>query len=119
MYNVREWKPLFIEHKPLLVCLSHFAPIEIKAITLGPVVISRNKIDEVTKNHESIHFQQYLETLFVGFLILYLWDWLMGLLKYSDGRSAYFAIRAEREAYQNQHNLNYLKVDRTRWSWLK
>ena len=78
MLSIRHGKPLFIQHQPILVCLSYLASIEINAITLGPIVISRNKIGEVTKNHEAIHFQQYLETLFIGFLLVYLWDWLMG-----------------------------------------
>jgi len=94
--------------------LSYLAPIEIEAITLGPIVISRNQISEVTKNHEAIHFQQYLETLFLGFLLVYLWD---GLIK--DGRKAYFSIRAEQEAYRHQQNLTYLHTARRRWAWLK
>ena len=105
MLSIRHWKPLFIQHQPILVCLSYLAPIEINAITLGPIVISRDKIGQVTKNHEAIHFQQYLETLFIGFLLVYLWDWLLGLFKYRDGRKAYFSIRAEQEAYRHQQDL--------------
>ncbi len=119
MINIRHWRPLFIQHKSLLVCLSYLAPIEINAITLGPLVISRDKIDKITQNHESIHFQQYLETLFIGFIIFYLWDWIIGLFKYKDGRKSYFAIRAEKEAYRHQQNLNYLQTGRRRWAWLK
>ena len=64
MLSIRHWKPLFIQHQPILICLSYLAPIEIHAITLGPIVISKNKIGEVTKNHESIHFQQPGDTLY-------------------------------------------------------
>ena len=119
MLSIRHWKPLFIQHQPILICLSYLAPIEINAITLGPIVISRNKIGEVTKNHESIHFQQYLETLFIGFPLVYLWDWLMGLFKYRDGHKAYVSIRAEQEAYRHQQDLTYLQTGRRRWAWLK
>ena len=118
MLSIRHWKPLFIQHQPILICLSYLAPIEINAITLGPIVISRNKIGEVTKNHEAIHFQQYLETLFIGFLLVYLWDWLMGLFKYGDGHKAYVSIRVEQEAYRHQQDLTYLQTGR-RWAWLK
>ena len=97
----------------------YLAPIEIEAITLGPIVISRDKIGQVTKNHEAIHFQQYLETLFIGFLLVYLWDWLMGLFKYRDGHKAYLSIRAEQEAYRHQQDLTYLQTGRRRWAWLK
>ena len=117
--SIRHWKPIFIHNKPILICLSYLAPIEIEAITLGPIVISRNQISEVTKNHEAIHFQQYLETLFLGFLPVYLWDGLMGLFKHKDGRKAYFSIRAEQEAYRHQQNLTYLHTARRRWAWLK
>ena len=114
---MRNWEPLFIENSRIPVWLSYLAPIDISAITLGPIVISRNEMSERTKNHETIHFQQYLETLFIGFLILYLWDWILGLIKYRDGKVAYFMIRAEQEAYQNDENQEYLST-RKRWAWI-
>ena len=116
---MRNWKPIYIENSRILVWLSYLAPIKIQAITLGVIVISRNEMSEVTKNHETIHFQQYLETLFLGFLILYFWDWFIGLVKYRDGQKAYLSIRAEQEAYKNQENLEYLPTDRKRWCWLQ
>ena len=116
---MRNWKPIYIENSRILAWLSYLAPIKIQAITLGVIVISRNEMSEVTKNHETIHFQQYLETLFLGFLILYFWDWFIGLVKYRDGQKAYLSIRAEQEAYKNQENLEYLPTDRKRWCWLQ
>ena len=116
---MRNWKPIYIENSRILAWLSYLAPIKIQAITLGVIVISRNEMSEVTKNHETIHFQQYLETLFLGFLILYFWDWFIGLVKYKDGQKAYLSIRAEQEAYKNQENLEYLPTDRKRWCWLQ
>ena len=116
---MRNWKPIYIENSRILVWLSYLAPISIQAITLGVIVISRDEMSEVTKNHETIHFQQYLETLFLGFLILYFWDWFIGFVKYRDGRKAYLSIRAEQEAYKNQENLEYLPTDRKRWCWLR
>mgnify|MGYP001160126595 CR=1 FL=1 len=74
-------------------------------------------MSEITRNHETIHFQQYLETLFVGFLLLYLWDWLKGLVIHKSGQIAYYSIRAEQEAYLNDNNLNYLQ-ERDRFKWL-
>jgi len=116
---MRNWKPIYIENSRILGWLSYLAPISIQAITLGVIVISRDEMSEVTKNHETIHFQQYLETLFLGFLILYFWDWFIGLVKYRDGQKAYLSIRAEQEAYKNQENLEYLPTDRKRWCWLQ
>ena len=116
---MRNWKPIYIENSRILGWLSYLAPISIQAITLGVIVISRDEMSEVTKNHETIHFQQYLETLFLGFLILYFWDWFIGLVKYRDGQKAYLSIRAEQEAYKNQENLEYLPTYRKRWCWLQ
>ena len=115
---MRSWKPYFIENSKLPVWLSYLAPIDIGAITLGPVVISRGEMSEITKNHETIHYQQYLETLFIGFLLIYLYDYIRGLIVHQDGRAAYFSLRAEKEAYAMHENLDYCKV-RTRWKWLK
>ena len=116
---MRNWKPIYIENSRILGWLSYLTPINIQAIILGVIVISRDEISEITKNHETIHFQQYLETLFFGFLILYFWDWFIGLVKYRDGQKAYLSIRAEQEAYKNQENLEYLPTDRKRWCWLQ
>ena len=116
---MRNWKPIYIENSRILAWLSYLAPISIQAITLGVIVISKDEMSEVTKNHETIHLQQYLETLFLGFLILYFWDWFIGLVKYKDGQMAYLSIRAEQEAHKNQENLEYLPTDRKRWCWLQ
>ena len=61
---MRHWKPIFIEESKIPIFLSKIAPIEISAITLGFIVIARSKLDKQTKRHETIHFQQYLETYF-------------------------------------------------------
>ena len=115
---MKNWKPIMIENSRIPVWLSFFAPITIGAITLGFIVCSRDEMTEQTKRHETIHFQQFLELGFIGFLVIYVWDWLMGLLKYRNGQIAYYEIRAEREAYNNDDNENYLAT-RKRWQWLK
>ena len=115
---MKNWKPIMIENSRIPVWLSFFAPITIGAITLGFIVFSRDEMTEQTKRHETIHFQQFLELGFIGFLVLYLWDWFMGFLKYRNGQIAYYEIRAEREAYDNDDDENYLAT-RKRWQWLK
>ena len=67
----RNSKPWFFENSKVPVILSKLAPIEIGAITIGPLVYSRGEMSEVTKNHETIHWQQYIETGIIGFVILY------------------------------------------------
>jgi len=115
---MRNWKPIYIENSKVPVWLSKFAPIEIGAITLFFLVFSRGTISEETKRHEYIHFQQMLETFLLGFIILYYWDYLKGYIKYNHGRIAYHSIRAEQEAYDNDHDENYLAT-RPRFSWIK
>ena len=114
---MKNWKPIFIENSRIPVWLSKVAPINIGAITLGFLVISRDEMSETTRNHETIHFQQYLDLLFVGFVLLYLWDWVVGLFIHKKGNIAYYCIRAEQEAYVNDMNLEYLQT-RKRWAWL-
>jgi hypothetical protein len=114
---MKNWKPLFIENSKIPVWLSYLAPIEIGAITLGPIVISRNEMSEITKRHETIHFQQFLEFAFVGFIILYFGYWLWNLIRGDDKQAAYFNIPFEKEAYYNDEKENYLE-NRKRYSWI-
>ena len=114
---MKNWKPWFIENSKIPVWLSYVSPIEITAITLGPIVISRNEMSEVTKRHETIHFQQYIETGFIGFIFLYFGFWLWNLLKYSNGEEAYYNIPFESEAYSNHEDESYLE-NRKRYSWI-
>ncbi len=116
--RMKNWKPIFVENSRIPVVLSYFTPIHILAITLFFVVFCREKLDEVMKRHETIHFQQFLETGVVGFVALYFWDYLHGLVKYKNGYEAYMRIRAEQEAYANQLDPDYLAT-RPRYSWIK
>jgi len=115
---MRKWKPIFVENSRLPVILSFFSPISIGAITLGFMVFAKDEMDERVRNHETIHFQQFLETAFIGFFLLYVWDWIVGCLRYGNGQLAYYHIRAEQEAYRNDMDLDYL-VTRKRWAWLR
>ena len=115
---MKNWKPFFFENSKIPVWLSRVAPINIFAITLFFLVFSREKISETIRRHETIHFQQMLETGVVGFVVLYLWDYLHGFIKYRNGAEAYRMIRAEQEAYDNDQKVDYLAT-RPRFSWIK
>lgn len=83
-----------------------------KAINLFGVLFVRGdaKINDVTFMHESIHTAQMKELLYVFFYILYLIDWLIGLVVYGfDTKRAYREICFEKEAYENERNNDYLK----------
>ena len=112
------WKPIFIENSRLPKILSYASPIEIGAISLGFLVFSRVKITERLRRHETIHFQQQIETFFIGFYILYLLFWLIALIKYGSGDIDYYEIPFEREAHENHFTEGYLQA-RKRYSWLK
>tara|TARA_B100000927_G_scaffold270105_1_gene246000 strand:+ start:12419 stop:12796 length:378 start_codon:yes stop_codon:yes gene_type:complete len=112
--------PVFIENSKIPIWLSKIAPINISAITLGPIVLSRGILSERVKRHETIHFMQYKELYFIGFLLIYLYDYLYAVLIKKKGfsREAYLAIRFEQEAYDNDHNLEYLS-NRQKNAWKK
>ena len=111
-------KPFFFENSKVPVWLSKLAPIEISAITLGPLVFSRGVISEKTKRHETIHYQQYIELLFIGFLVIYLYDYIYAALIKRKGftRDSYLAIRFEQEAWQCDDYEDYLE-NRQRFAW--
>jgi len=115
---MRGWKPIYIENSKIPIWLSYLAPISITAITLGFLVISRDEMSDITKNHEAIHCQQYLETGFIGFILIYFWDYLVQYIKLRNGTQAYYNIRAEKEAYKNHEDFNYIQT-RQRWAWLR
>lgn len=108
-------EPIFVEDSKIPILLSWV--IEVWAITIFPFVFCRGKLSEGTKLHETIHFQQYKELLVVGFLILYLFDFIHGLIKYRDSERAYYRIRFEQEAYEMDDYDDYLE-DRPRFAWL-
>lgn len=115
---MRKWKPIFFENSKLPIFLSVLAPIEIGAITIGPFVFSRDEMSDVTKNHEYIHWQQYIETGIIGFIILYYAYYFYGLIKYRDGQKAYYQIPFEQEAYENHEDFEYC-ITRKRYAWIR
>jgi hypothetical protein len=132
MKFLRNMKPMFVENSKIPVWLSKIAPLKIGAICMGPIIFCRGEMSDRTKRHETIHFQQCLDLLFIGLAVLYAWDWFHGLIKYrgswdgtnprggeytSSGNKAYYRTRAEQEAYSNEENENYLGA-RNRYQWL-
>jgi hypothetical protein len=92
--------------------------MSVYAITLFPFVFIRDEGNETTITHETIHFRQYIETLIIGFLLIYLFDYIHGLIKYRDSEKAYYQIRFEQEAYSNDLYDDYLEK-RSFFAWLK
>ena len=115
---MKNWKPIFIENSKVPVWLSKVAPIEIYAISLGWFVWCRGVMSPVTKRHESIHFQQQLELMFLPFLLLYTLSWLHGLWKYKNPSIAYRENVFERESFSCDVIEGYLS-NRKRYAWIK
>ena len=107
----------FFEDSCIPRALSVVSPIEINAITLGPFVFARDRISESTRRHETIHFHQQIELLFLLFYFLYIFYWLLNLCRGFSGSEAYRHIPFELEARENQGDPEYLS-DRKLWSWI-
>lgn len=67
------------------------------------------EVDEVVLNHEKIHTRQMTELLIIPFYIIYVLEWAIRVIgNGGKGIEAYRSISFEREAYENERDLNYL-----------
>ncbi len=66
--------------------------------------------------HERIHSRQYLELLWIGFLLLYLILFIKEYFKFKDRKKAYYAIAFECEAYEYEAVPDYLS-SRKLYAW--
>lgn len=93
---------------------SHFV-----GVAVWPFIIikyKKLKEDTVFMNHERIHLRQQIELLILPFYIIYMIEFLFRLLQYRDRYTAYRNISFEREAYDNEKNINYIK-ERSFWAF--
>lgn len=111
--------PIEIENSKVPVWLSYLAPIDIYAFSFGPFIWCRGTFSTRLRNHETIHWRQQLECLFVFQWLLYGLMWLWMLMEYRGNmRAAYRNNPFEREAYANDVDPNYLE-SRKLFSWVK
>jgi hypothetical protein len=110
------WCPIIVKNSRIPKMLSWF--MEVGGITLFPFIFIRGEGTPQLINHESIHIAQYRETLVLGFLFFYLWDFVHGYIKYRNYDQAYRSIRFEKESYENEHDKNYLDM-RESFAWRK
>ncbi len=90
-------------------------------IALWPFIVVKDsflKHDESFINHERIHLRQQAELLVLPFYLIYLIEYILRLIIYRNSQQAYRNISFEREAYENEENLEYLKKRRP-WSFIK
>jgi hypothetical protein len=89
-------------------------------LTVFPFVVVRDRNAQdylVLMNHERIHLRQQLELLVLPFFVIYGLDYLVNLIRYRNKYVAYRNVVFEREAYQNENDLDYLK-SRSFWRFL-
>jgi len=100
-----------------------FLPIVLgkySAMALGPFIILRDKsqlTDYKLINHETIHFFQQLELLFVIHWIMYAFFYLAGRVRGLNHDQAYLNNTFEKEAYANESDLLYV-FKRKPYGWL-
>jgi len=82
------------------------------------VKYAKLKYNKQIVNHELIHLRQQIELLIIPFFILYIFNYLINILRYKNHDQAYRNIVFELEAYGNDSNFRYLK-DRRFCSWIK
>lgn len=105
----------------MILHIKHLVPNRFLGITIFPFVFIKTtelKADAIFINHERIHLRQQIELLVVPFFILYGLEFLMRFIHYKSWHIAYRNISFEREAYNNEKDLNYLK-SRSLWRFLK
>ncbi|SHI96339.1 hypothetical protein SAMN04487911_108110 [Arenibacter nanhaiticus] len=105
----------------MIIVFKYFFYKDYIGLALWPFIIVKNralKKDLVLLNHERIHLKQQSELLLVLFYVIYVFEGFLKLLIYFDRYKAYRNISFEREAYQNEKNLNYLK-ERRPFSFIK
>jgi hypothetical protein len=92
---------------------------KITGIALWPFILLKPKsVSKIIINHEKIHIRQQAELLVIPFYFWYLTEWFFKYIYFRNFEKAYYNISFEREAYQNESNLNYLE-SRKFWGFLK
>ncbi len=105
----------------IIIISKYLIPKGFIGLTFFPFIILKHKsemLDEVILNHEKIHIRQQLELFIVPFFIWYGLEYVYRFVQYRDKYKAYRNICFEREAYNNEKDLYYLKK-RSFWSFLK
>ena len=76
-----------------------------------------DKIKDKDYNHELIHTAQMKELLYIFFYVIYILEWICRLIFHT--KTAYIGISFEREAFENENNLNYLNTRKHFAQWRK
>lgn len=103
----------------MIVLKNNIIPVKpYDAMALWPFIFVRKdtKVTEELLNHERIHVRQQLELLIVPFLLWYVVEFVIRTL-FGNG-NAYRNICFEREAYENENDMEYLD-HRSFWNFFR
>jgi len=93
--------------------INKFVPFpNFRAVNLFGVLFVRGKraLSKRTINHEQIHSEQWKELWYIGFLLWYVVEWIIRLFAFKGAKQAYRDISFEREAYQHDTDMDYIKT---------
>ena len=96
----------------MIVVIKYLVPKSYTAITIFPFIFMKGesfRSNDVLLNHERIHLRQQIELLVLPFYIIYVLEFLFNYLKIKSWKKAYRGISFEKEAYENESDLNFLK----------
>ena len=104
----------------MVLIIPFIFPSTFNALAVWPFIILREpalRSDSVLIHHERIHLRQQLELLWVFFFIIYMTEFLAKIIIYRQPKLAYRNISFEREAYENEYDLNYVR-NKPLWSFV-
>jgi len=102
------------------IVATYLVPKGYRGITLFPFVIVRDRRDlreSILMHHERIHLRQQIEMLVLLFFVWYAVEYVLRYMRFRNHHLAYRNISFEKEAYQNEKDLDYLKK-RPFWKFL-
>lgn len=101
----------------MVIISKYIIPKGYNGLTLYPFILLKNKklkFDATLLNHERIHLRQQLELLILPFYLCYGLEFIARFIHYKNWSVAYRNISFEKEAYEKEKDLDYLKTR----SWL-
>lgn len=84
----------------------------------GILFTKSKSLSQYTINHEAIHTAQMKELWYVPFYLWYGLEYLFVRFFHKKQNDAYHDVSFEEEAYNNQHDLDYLQK-RKKFAWLE
>ena len=105
--------PFLIQNSNILKMLN------INFLVLGILVITKEEITNEEFRKSLIYYQQYKETLFLGFLFIFLFELIINFIFYNhlSARNSFSSIRFVKEVNLNEKNRVYL-LRREKFDWI-